>query len=1005
MLALLVIAALFTGGALFVKFKLEGLRDSVQKEIEDKTGARLQVGSVLVNGLRGLRIDDVEVALDSKTGPSLSLKTPAIYIFINVVELLYGNVSVDRIQLDNAKIQISRPEANRWVSGSLFEVGESPAPFDVSAFRFLGENCTLELENVIGGTHLTVNDFKFDVARLTGSPDISAKVSGRLSPTSTQETKVDLRFSSIEDFDLRIASEEVTAEDLAAFFPATQQFIRTGTVLPQLRVSGYPGMTLVLAFEAGVKNLVVRNQPEFIQPLEGRLTGVAAYDAHTKTLTFTTAKGESQQLSGRLDGTVSFEGPYPAFDLNVEATRLPIMETIDYAIKERLSEYGTLELKLEDPAQVKVLLQGTTEAPVIAVEGKIDRGQFVFKPKTPDYPEADLSVGAMALAWRSDSTKPVGSLTVVDGKVSYSKSSLKVEKVSGTLTVDDTGLSVDPLNMDVTGNPFVGSLKYDFASQKLEVVGNGRISEVEKTPLFANSEDVALRGAVGVQGRLVKAGNKYTIDGELDAGQAEFGYQWWFLKPVGVGGRATEVHLEIIPNKSITFSGNADMASSQFVVKGRSDRQKTGWKMKMFQVNTDALDVETVGKCIRIPYKIHGGKATEGSFIWSADKDNPENWQFLLGLRADTIQFVPEGGDEAFSGEGVRATAAVTKSEKSTGALTIDVGKASTPQLGKKAVWFLPLDKYEDKSKRDPEEKDDERAWTFHLKGENVEVPPWKGARFAGEAYSNPKESGLKTFSSEIVGGGRVEGMYHRIQADNAYEIELNWKGIPSSYLIEQMQYPNVLTGTSTGNVKYYFDNDDPSTLKGQGSFEVRPGQFSADYLVSKLEGRLREQIPSLPISLKFDSLKTAFDLEGDHVRTKDLQLNASGIRVSGDGVFVTGGDMDYNLKVALSPDLAEKIPALRDNLNVQGLRMAQQDLELAFKVKGPVFQPRGEVAELPPVGVTLVSSALEATSDAMRVIDIPRKILVDLLRIGSGIVGAPASGRGGEGSRNEPRR
>ena len=44
------VAALFAGSALFIKYKLEGLRATVQATIEARTGARLSVGSVVVNG-------------------------------------------------------------------------------------------------------------------------------------------------------------------------------------------------------------------------------------------------------------------------------------------------------------------------------------------------------------------------------------------------------------------------------------------------------------------------------------------------------------------------------------------------------------------------------------------------------------------------------------------------------------------------------------------------------------------------------------------------------------------------------------------------------------------------------------------------------------------------------------------------------------------------------------------------------------------------------------------
>jgi hypothetical protein len=196
------------------------------------------------------------------------------------------------------------------------------------------------------------------------------------------------------------------------------------------------------------------------------------------------------------------------------------------------------------------------------------------------------------------------------------------------------------------------------------------------------------------------------------------------------------------------------------------------------------------------------------------------------------------------------------------------------------------------------------------------------------------------------------------------------------------------LTGTTTGRIRYFLDRDDPGTLKGGGHIEVRDGQFSADFITAQLEGRLEDKITSLPPSLKFTSLHGDLAFERDMVTTTDLELAAPGMKMAGSGSFVLHGDMDYDLKAAVSPDIAERIPALRDNFNVQGLRLAQQDIELAFKIKGPIANPHGELAEYPSVGITLVSSALEATSDAMSVIDIPRKILSDLLKIGGGIVG-----------------
>jgi hypothetical protein len=49
-------------------------------------------------------------------------------------------------------------------------------------------------------------------------------------------------------------------------------------------------------------------------------------------------------------------------------------------------------------------------------------------------------------------------------------------------------------------------------------------------------------------------------------------------------------------------------------------------------------------------------------------------------------------------------------------------------------------------------------------------------------------------------------------------------------------------------------------------------------------------------------------------------------------------------------------------------------------------------LAGLPSPSITLVSGALETTSEVVQVLDLPRKILLDVFKIGAGIVGARKS-------------
>ena len=104
------------------------------------------------------------------------------------------------------------------------------------------------------------------------------------------------------------------------------------------------------------------------------------------------------------------------------------------------------------------------------------------------------------------------------------------------------------------------------------------------------------------------------------------------------------------------------------------------------------------------------------------------------------------------------------------------------------------------------------------------------------------------------------------------------------------------------------------------------------------------------------------------------------------------------HVKAAVIPaETAKGIPALRTYFNLEGLKRSQTNLEIAFHIFGPGFNPKMELDGMPSMGDTIVSGADEVTSDVMKVVDLPRQILLDLFKIGGGIVGAGGKKATGE--------
>ena len=979
----MLLTMLFAGGALFIKYKLEGLRAMVQAQVESRTGAKLQVGSVQVNGLRGLRIDALEASLESSGGAFVRLAAPSVYININLADLLYGKVTVERLEVVKAILTLERPLDRPWLPPAWKTPERHPGHDELMAllktpsFRVVGKDCTLDIVNLIGTTKLSLADFQFDVSRLSDLPDISAKLSGR--PGNAGSVAVSLRYVSMEDFDLRVQGSSVTVEEMAAFFPASQRFMQSGSITPTFRIAGYPGQTLVMAFETAFDQVAICNQPDFIKPLQGKLSGLANYESATHLLTLTAAKVDSAELGGRVEGTLSFADNIPAFDIKLVAERLPVTDAISYLLAGRADTFGRYDLKLQEPCQVFVALKGTMEAPQVQFDGVAAGGEFAFSPKVAGYPYGKLKLGAMSASWDSTGKKPSGTFTVVDGTLTQDATGLKAERISGVLMLDDARVAIDPLNAVITNNPFVGKLTYERAADKLDIVANGVFSEIENTVL-GKIPGLPLRGALGVKGAFQKKGKQWVMDGSLDATQTDMRYVWWWIKPPGIGMEFPNLHCVLVPGVSAQFTSELAAMGSHASMTGEATCTHGKWLVNNVEATVDKVDVVSVGKCVHLPYRIMGGTGTLGKFAWTRAPEATREWQLTASAQFDELGILREGNETPLLCKGLEAALQIDGTSPRKARLKLNAREGHLPPL--RIKWFASLDGY-----RDTQEPAN-FVWEYDLAADAVDMPPWKGTQFVGTAYTSEPESGLRSYSANTDGGGRIEGTYRNVNSDNFFTTTVRWDGMPSIYLIEELKYPHILSGLSTGSLEYSLDRDDPGTLNGKGSFEVRDGQFSADFVLSQLEVHLANKVAALPPSLKFSVFKSDVGFERDTVRTQNVELVSQGLKVSGNGSFITGGDMDYDLKVALSPEMAEKIPSIRDNFNIQGMKLAQQDIELAFKIKGPTFNPHGAVSGLPPVGVTLVSSAFEVTSDAMRVIDIPRKILTDLLKIGGGIIG-----------------
>lgn len=998
LLALLVLTIAFASGVLFIKYQLEAFREEVAQRIEQRFGARLSMGAISVNGLRGLRIENLSVDLPLEQGPVLHIQADEALINIQLNDLVYGRISVERLALDGSIITLERPENSVWYSSDEVDI-EELVPFEVSEttpFRISGAGCHLYIQNIVGDTSLEISDFDFDVSRLVGSKNLTAALQGFVSGDPRKRVGATLTLASFQDFDLRVTSDLITANDINVILPADRPLIVEGAAHPTLRVSGLPDRTLVVLLQSSFENLLVRDQPEFLDPAGGDVTVVATYSADTKKLTVSTAKADSNQLGGSVEGAISFAESHPAFDLTLHARRIPLREILQYSLEGEMEDIGNMDILLDEPHELEVKLTGNSQEPVIRGQTRAAAGRFQFDPKDENLPPIQLALRQIEGAWDSYTQDVSLEFEVADGAIDFEPLRLSAKGLQGHVTLKNNVVSLTPMNAQYRGNTIVGDGEYDLISGDGRLKFEGTVAGLDETLLADKFANTFIAGAVSVKGEAVKKGKAIIIEADLDATQADVSYQWWLKKAAGLGAMG-RLHAEIIPDSKASIEVKGNVASSDIAATmtlARNRKSDAGWTLDYIRATSDKLDVNTAAKCALVPYRATGGTASDAYFEFTRDPTEPLKTTQKFGALVDDLALLPEieGATISVGGRGVNLAFELHTDKagrsKATGTAQITAKSLSVPPFGTK--WLIPLTPPAGWPRV-------ERAWTLDLAAAEASIPPWSGTELVARAYSDGDNAGFNPYRAKI-GDGTLEGSYDLKRTDHTYEASVAWADVPAHFFLEHLKMPAVLDGIISGNVRYSVDQDDPNTLEGNGHFDVRDGRFSADFLYELLEGSVQTDITTIPPKLDFSRLSADVAFVKDTVQTPILTLDSETIRVDGAGQYIRNGDMDYSLKVAVDPDTASQIPVMADNFNVDGHRLSNTDIELTFRVTGPTFKPRGKVEELPPASVALVSGGLEVGREVVSLIDFPRKILVDLLKLGGGVV------RGGRNRNSQER-
>ncbi len=990
LLLLLLLAAACAVGALFLKYRMEHVRSFSASAVRARVGMDFGIEALHTEGLRTLRADGLRMAMPVPGLGHVALSVDTLQVTLSLPDLIFGQAVAGRASVTGGRLVVEA-DARTDTRTELPRTGAIRPERLLAALPALavvGNDCVVEWHASPDTPPVVFEDISFDFSNRTDTRETS------LALTAVPKTGEDTGALSIaasyrlpDMLDITVALDDITTAHLAPFMevPASLE----GHVSGRVHAFGMLENKVVTEATVTVRDATIPGVPEDFERLGGEIRALVQWDAVANRLALLQGTVTTDYFEVTARGDLDLSQQPVVLDATATVGAVAFEELMVALLPEELNRHGTLEVDVAPGAEATVRAWGPLDDLETEAHCFVPSMTLAFAPSDTTMPKGSARIEKARFIWDDFSKMPRGTANVVDGGVHAEAFNVSVDALAGVVVLDDAGVSLRPITARADGKPWSGVITYKMEKGELHFDVNGALTGIEETPLYNITDKLWLGGDIAVHGKgIYGPDGRLRLNASADVTRGMVQFEWWLRKPVGVGASIHHIEVDMIPGRTLDVQGEASIEDTRIQAKLEYIHTGERFQSQHIRVDIPHLEINSAGKCIQIPYTVLGTVCRDGYYESNPAGDNIEDSIAVIGGYFEEVFFWPEGGENPLVCRDAEVKVTLTDIEnvERSAKLEVHVGDAHVPPFGDD--WLLhigPTDpEYIEQFPSEPQ------PWTYKLSADRLAVPPWEGNNFSAEVFSDEQETRFNFFRAD-VGNGRIEGKHRHTKEDNLMRIEARWDGIPAKYLIRHLELPEILVGEITGDVAYQVEQDAPeTTLDAKGQFTVVDGHFIPEQLALMFADTLGSSFIALhPDALRFKEMSSQVRIEGDHIHTSDVVIDSAGMRITGNGVWVTEGDLDYRVDLAVKPDLAEQIPILRDNFNVQGFRMTQQDIELGFHLTGPTVQPTGELAGLPPIGVTIVSGAAEMTGEAIRLLDTPRQMFMSIFRIGGGILGA----------------
>ncbi|HDP36085.1 MAG TPA: hypothetical protein ENN29_13375, partial [Candidatus Hydrogenedentes bacterium] len=960
LIVFLLLAATASVSVLFLKYRMEHARAFSANALRERIGVDFGFDAIETKGLRSLRIKGLRLAMPLPGMGQAALNVDSAQVTLSLTELFRGRAVIGEAEINKARLVIDGTKEIAPRKNNQNRTSRTPEELlaMLPPVAVYVNNSIIELHITPNTAPVLIEDISL---QFSNAPNLSEAQLHLTANSTTEDVFGEFIFEGAyrlpDIIDARVGIQNISAAHLRHFLKMPEGV--DGRVSARIHAFGMLKHQITAELEAEVNKVSFPAAPAGMERIGGALNASLQWDAAAQKIRLLDGKANTSLADMDVRGTLDITQSPPVVNATATISNIPAETLFAAYLGDDAARFGELDIALSPDTRITVSAQGAVDSLTTKAAAYAPLLTLAVRPNDKTLPHGNARIEQISVTWDDFSGMPVGTANLVDGTVVAEMLGVAASNIAGTLSFDGDAVSLRPITATISTKPWSGAASYSLSNRELTFDVNGALTNIEQTPLhdlvkklwLGGEISLRARGTFGPEGRL-------RLQGNADITRGMVAFEWWLRKPIGVGASIHTIEVDMIPGRTLDVQGEASIEDTRIIADLDYVYAEGKFQQKRIRVDVPHLEINSAGKCVQIPYTALGTACQDAYYESNLVGDVFGDDIAKIGGHFDYVSFLPDGGENPLvcRDADVLVTLTDIKDVERSASLVVHAGEAHVPPFGDD--WLLPLEP-DDPEYYEEEENDEPKPpqpWTYTLSADKISVPPWEGNNFAAEIYNNEEETGFVFFRAD-VGSGRLEGKHRHEKEDNIMHLEAVWESIPAGYIIRHLELPEVLAGDISGNIIYVVDQDDPrATMRADGEFTVRDGHFIPEQLAFMLANTLGNSFIALhPDALTFKEVSSKVRIEGDQIHTTDLVIDSEGMRITGNGVWVMEGDLDYRIDVAITPDLADQIPLLRDYFNVQGFRMTQQNIELGFHLTGPTFQPTGQLAGLPPIGVTIV--------------------------------------------------